>query len=193
MKSFHATVLLWLHVREAGARPEADTSDKGHITRGRATRANTLNHLASRIKTLMGYSDEYIRKALSFKRVAMIGASLKTDRPSNRVFKYLRQHGYDIVPVNPAEQGKVLDGVVVKGALSEVSHPEFVDIFRKSEDVPPIVDDAIQAGAKVVWMQLGVKHEEAAKKALDAGLLVVMDRCPKIELERLKAAGKSNL
>lgn len=116
--------------------------------------------------------------------IAMVGLSEKWHRPSNFAAKYLLEHGYKVIPVNPAY--KEVLGQTCYPDLKSIPEPvDVVDIFRKPEDVPPLVDDAIAIGAKVVWMQIGVIHEEAAKKARDAGLDVVMDRCMKIEYARL--------
>jgi len=114
----------------------------------------------------------------TYKRVAMVGVSPNPDRDSNRVIRYLSEHGYDVIPVNPT----------VSEVLGKKSYPdlssipgkiEIVDIFRKPEDVGPIVDEAIKLGAKVIWMQEEVVNEEAADKARKAGLKVVMNRCMK--------------
>jgi len=128
-----------------------------------------------------------IKKILSSsKTIAVIGISLKEDRPSYRVASYLQSKGYRIIPVRP--DGEEILGEKVYPTLSEIPkeiNVEVVDIFRKSEDVPPIVEEAIQRGAKVVWMQEGVIHKEAGEKAGKAGLKVVMDRCMKKEYQRL--------
>ncbi len=112
----------------------------------------------------------------SCKNVAMVGASPNPDRPSYHVLNYLREQGYKVIPVNPTT--KVVCGEKCYANLEDIpGKVDVVDIFRKSEDVPAIVDEAIKIGAKAVWMQEGVINDEAAKKAADAGLLVVMDRC----------------
>ncbi len=132
-------------------------------------------------------NDEEIKKMLSDARtVAVVGISPKEDRPSYRVASYLKSKGYRILPIRP--DGENILGEKVYRTLLEVPREikiDVVDIFRKSEDVPPIVEEAIQRGAKVVWMQEGVIHPEAAAKAENAGLRVVMDRCMKKEYERL--------
>lgn len=114
---------------------------------------------------------------------AVVGLSDKPDRPSHRVAALLLSRGYNIVPVNPA-LSEVLDQKCYPDLRSIPFPVEVVDIFRRSELVGPIVDDAIHIGAKVVWMQLGVIDEEAAERGRSAGLEVVMDRCPAIELRR---------
>lgn len=116
----------------------------------------------------------------SYHTIAIVGLSANPDKPSYGVAKYLQDNGYKIIPVNPA----------VEEVLGEKSYPnltailepvEIVDIFRRSEDIPPIVEAAIQVKAKVVWMQLGIENESAASQARQAGLKVVMDKCMKIE------------
>ena len=116
--------------------------------------------------------------------IAMVGLSPDPNRPSHRVAKYLINHGYKVIPVNPDAQ-EIL-GTRSYSDMSSIPEPiEIVDIFRRSEEVMPIVDEAIKIGAKVVWMQEGVINEEAALRAQDAGLLVVMDRCMLKEHKRL--------
>jgi predicted CoA-binding protein len=130
--------------------------------------------------------EEDIKKILSnFKAVAVVGISPKEDRPSYIVASYLKSKGYRIIPVRP--DGEEILGEKVYHSLAEIPNEigvEVVDIFRKSEDVPPIVEEAIQRGAKVVWMQEGVFHKGAAAKAEKAGLKVVMDRCMKKDHQR---------
>jgi len=119
----------------------------------------------------------------TYSRIAMVGLSQNPFRPSHFAAIYLLSEGYDIVPVNPLE-AEVLNRKSYR-SLSEIPYPvEVVDIFREPAAVPAIVDEAIAAGAKVIWMQLGVIHEEAAERARRAGLEVVMDRCMKIEHAR---------
>jgi len=131
--------------------------------------------------------DEEIKDTLRhFKTVAVIGISPKEDRPSYIVASYLKSKGYQIIPVRP--DGEEILGEKVYHSLSEIPKKigvDVVDIFRRSEDVPPIVEEAIQRGAKVVWMQEGVIHKEAGIRAEKAGLKVVMDRCMKKEHQRL--------
>ena len=133
------------------------------------------------------YPDDYIRSILqSVKRVAMVGASANPVRPSFFVLRYLLAKGYQVAPVNPGIAGGEIAGQTVYAALADVPGPiDMVDIFRAPEAVPGIVDEAIRLGAKVIWMQLGVRHDEAAARAEAAGLKVVMNRCPKIEYGRL--------
>jgi len=121
----------------------------------------------------------------NYRTIAMVGLSPDPNRPSHRVAKYLINHGYKVIPVNPDTQ-EIL-GIRSYSDMSSIPEPiEIVDIFRRSEEVMPIVDEAIKIGAKVVWMQEGVINEEAASKARDAGLLVVMDRCMLKEHKRLR-------
>ena len=133
-------------------------------------------------------SDADITRILtSARRIALVGASKKPERDSNRILAYLLSQGYEVVPVNPGLASEKIHGRTVVATLSDIPDPvDMVDIFRRSDAVPPIVDEAIQIGAKVIWMQLGVIHEGAAEKAQAAGLEVVMDRCPKIEIPRLR-------
>ncbi|HUK12200.1 MAG TPA: CoA-binding protein [Thermoanaerobaculaceae bacterium] len=122
--------------------------------------------------------------------IAVVGLSDKPDRDSYRVAQYLQQHGYRIIPVNPVAT-EIL-GERVYPDLAAIPHEvaiDVVDIFRKPEFIPPIVDAAIARGAKAVWMQLGLAHNAAAEKARRAGLAVVMDRCLKVEHARWAAAG----
>jgi len=110
------------------------------------------------------------------KTIAVVGLSSNPARPSHSVARYLQSQGYKIIPVNPKEK-EVLGEKAYPDLLSIPEKVDMVDIFRRSEDVPPIVDQAIQIKAKVVWMQEGIVNEEAAKKASDAGLTVIMDKC----------------
>lgn len=133
------------------------------------------------------YDDKYILDVLKdAKTVAMVGASANWNRPSFFAMKYMQQKGFRVIPVNPGIAGKEILGETVAASLDEIQEPiDMVDIFRNSEAAGGVTDDAIKAGAKIVWMQLGVRNDEAAKRAEDAGLRVVMDRCPKIEYARL--------
>ncbi|HET9459911.1 MAG TPA: CoA-binding protein [Sphingomicrobium sp.] len=118
--------------------------------------------------------------------IAMVGASDSPERPSYGVMKFLQQHGYRVLPVNPTITGEHVHGEYVWRDLEQIGVPiDIVDIFRKSEEAGEAVDQAIAVGAKAVWMQLGVVDRDAAERAEAAGLKVVMNRCPKIEIMRL--------
>jgi uncharacterized protein len=133
------------------------------------------------------YSDAYLRGILNGVRtIAMVGASEHWNRPSFFAMKYLQDKGYRVIPVNPQAKGDAILGEKVYADLAEIPDKiDMVDIFRRAEAVPALVAQAIEKGAKVVWMQLGVRHDAAAAKAEAAGLKVVMNRCPKIEYSRL--------
>jgi hypothetical protein len=133
-------------------------------------------------------TDDAIRDLLtSVRTIALVGASDDPGRASYGVMQRLQQHGYRVIPVNPRITGEHVHGEYVWRELGQIGEPiDMVDIFRRSEDVGPIVDEAIKIGAKAVWMQIGVVNPEAAAKAEAAGLKVVMDRCPKIELAQLR-------
>jgi uncharacterized protein len=137
------------------------------------------------------YNDTYIRGILtSVKTIAMVGFSPKENRPSYFAFKYLLERGYRMIPVNPGQAGKSVLGQKIYARLSEIPEPvDMVDIFRSSEHVLPIVAEALtlKPKPKVIWMQLTVRNDVAAKLAEDAGLKVVMNRCPKIEYGRLSS------
>ena len=129
---------------------------------------------------LSGGTREILR---SFRTFAVVGLSPKPHRDSHIVARFLQEHGYRVIPVHP-EADSIL-GEKCYGSLTEIPEKvEVVDVFRRSEAVPPVVEEAIAVGARVVWMQLGVIHEEAAGRARKAGLLVVMDHCPVIEYRR---------
>ncbi|MBW6397811.1 CoA-binding protein [Roseomonas sp. HJA6] len=131
-------------------------------------------------------TDDEIRDLLlRTRRIAVVGASDRPGRPSFGVFGFLRDRGYDAVPVNPTLAGRPVQGVASVAALKDAAPLDMVDIFRRSEDAGAVVDEAIALGAKTVWMQLGVVDEAAAGRARAAGLAVVMDRCPAIEWRRL--------
>ncbi len=137
---------------------------------------------------MMAINDESeIRELLGQKRrIAVVGASPNPARASNGVLAFLVAQGHDVIAVNPGHAGKTIHSAPVVATLADVEPPaELVDIFRNSEDAGTAVDEAIVHGAKAVWMQMGVINEAAAKRAEDAGLVVVMDRCPKIEIPRL--------
>jgi predicted CoA-binding protein len=131
-------------------------------------------------------TDAEIRDLLmTTRRIAVVGASDRPDRPSNEVFGFLQSRGYDAVPVNPTLGGKAVHGVPVLAGLGDAAPLDMVDIFRRSSEAGAVVDEAIALGAKTVWMQLGVIDEAAAERARAAGLAVVMNRCPVIEWRRL--------
>jgi hypothetical protein len=131
-------------------------------------------------------SDEDIRRILTqTKRIALVGASAKPERPSHHVMEFLLAEGFDVTPVNPGLAGQEILGRKVVASLAEAAPLDMVDLFRRAEDVDAPVEEAIRLGAKTVWMQLGVVNEAAAVKARAAGLAVVMDRCPAIEMPRL--------
>ncbi len=137
------------------------------------------------------YPDSYIRGILNtVKTIAMVGISPKENRPSYFVFKYLLERGYRMIPVNPGQAGKEILGQICYASLSDVPEPvDMIDIFRGSANVPPVVEEALTLKPKpqVIWMQLTVRNDEAAQRAEDAGLKVVMNRCPKIEYGRLSS------
>jgi uncharacterized protein len=137
------------------------------------------------------YPDSYIRGILNaVKTVAMVGISPKDNRPSYFAFKYLMERGYRMIPVNPGQAGKDILGQKVYAKLAEIPEPvDMVDIFRASAFALPIVHEAIALHPRpqVIWMQLTVRNEAAARLAEDAGMKVVMNRCPKIEYGRLSS------
>jgi len=134
-------------------------------------------------------SDDLLRKVLRAARVfACVGVSPNPVRPSHYVARYLSLKGYEVEPINPGQVGKMLFGAEVRASLSDVIRPvDVVDIFRRPEAVPGIVEEALTLDPlpKVIWMQIGVTHAEAAAKAEAAGLTVIQNRCPKIEYQRL--------
>ena len=137
------------------------------------------------------YSDDFIKKILQETRiVALVGASEKPSRDSYHVMSFLQEKGYRVIPVNPGLAGKQIHGETVYGTLADIPQQEtgaidMVDVFRNSEAALGVTEQAIAIGAKTVWMQLGVVNEDAASKARAAGLNVVMNRCPAIEMPRL--------
>ena len=137
------------------------------------------------------YDDSYIRGILNtVKTIAMVGVSANTSRPSYFAFKYLLERGYHMIPVNPALGGQELLGRKVYARLSDIPEPvDMVDIFRASRHALPIVEEALALSPRpqVVWMQLGIRNDEAAKLAEANGLKVVMNRCPKIDYGRLSS------
>ncbi len=131
-------------------------------------------------------SDAELREILtSVKTIALVGWSPKPDRPSHRVADYLKRKGYRVIPVNPGQAGQQALGETVVATLAEAGPVDMVDIFRRSEEAGAVADEAVRQGTKVVWMQLGVTDEAAASRARNAGLKVVMNRCPAIEIPRL--------
>ena len=135
------------------------------------------------------YSDAFLKDILTGTRViAVVGVSMNPVRPSYYVARYLGLKGYTVIPVNPGHAGERLFGQTIRATLSEIAEPvDMVDIFRRSEAVPGIVDEALEAfpDLKTIWMQIGVQHEGAAEVARARGVNVVMNRCPKIEYQRL--------
>lgn len=140
-------------------------------------------------------TDADITRILSTVRtIALVGFSQNADRPSNGVARFLQRQGYRVIPVNPGLAGQSHLGETVRATLADIAEPvDMVDIFRRAEDVPPVVADALASHpeAKVVWMQLGIVNEEAAAAARAAGIDVVMNRCPAIEIPRLGIAAVS--
>lgn len=135
------------------------------------------------------YDDAYISDILNEVRtIAVVGASIKEERPSFRVMKFLIEKGYTVFPVNPGHAGKEILGRMTYARLADVPEPvDMVDVFRATQSVPPMVEDvlALDPLPKVIWMQLGVRHDDAAAKAEASGIKVVMNRCPAIEYPRL--------
>jgi uncharacterized protein len=121
----------------------------------------------------------------SITSIAVVGWSPKPERASHGVAAFLARRGYRVIPVNPGQAGQTALGETVRATLAEAGPVDMVDIFRRSDEAGAVVDQAIATGAKVVWMQLGVVDEAAAARACAAGLRVVMDRCPAIEIPRL--------
>jgi predicted CoA-binding protein len=136
------------------------------------------------------YPDAFLRDILiSVRTIAVVGASPRPHRPSHGVMRYLQQHGYRTIPVNPFAASEVILGECCVGSLEEIGLTiDMVDVFRRSEFAGAAVDAAIAIGAKVVWMQLGVVDIAAAARAEARGIKVVMDRCPAIEIPRLGLA-----
>jgi predicted CoA-binding protein len=147
----------------------------------------TVDMTADMTAAPLRYADADIRRILeTVKRIAMVGASANDMRPSYFAMLYLQNKGYLIDPINPRYAGQTIQGRQVYASLEDLPEPpDMVQVFRRPEDVPPIAEAAIAIGAKVLWLQLGVRHDQAAEHARAAGLDVVMDRCPKIEHGRL--------
>lgn len=138
---------------------------------------------------MTNYSDAHLKMVLErAKVIAVVGVSMNPVRPSYYVARYLGLKGYTVIPVNPLHAGETLFGHTVAESLSAVERPvDMVDIFRRSDAVPPIVDEALERfdGLQTIWMQIGVQHAEAAAKAEARGVTVIQNRCPKIEYQRL--------
>lgn len=133
--------------------------------------------------------DDMIRDLLGrVKTIAVVGWSPKPERASHGVAAFLKRRGYRVIPVNPGQAGQEALGETVRASLSEIEGPvDMVDVFRRSEEVGPVVDEALRSlpGLTAIWMQLGVIDDAAAARARAAGVTVVMDRCPAIEIPRL--------
>lgn len=135
----------------------------------------------------LDYTDDYLRQILGeVETIAMVGASTNWNRPSYFAMKYLQRKGFRVIPVNPGSAGEELLGERIVDSLEAIGvDVDMVDVFRRSSEAGAITDQAIAIGAKVIWMQIGVRDDKSAARAKAAGLKVVMDRCPKIELSRL--------
>lgn len=137
----------------------------------------------------MQNSDDELRRVLTeTKVIALVGWSPNPDRPSHYVAAFLAGTGCRVIPINPGQAGKVTNGEIVRASLSDITEPvDMVDIFRRSEEVGPVVEEALRVlpGLKTVWMQLGVENAAAAALARAAGVTVVQNRCPAIEIPRL--------
>ena len=124
------------------------------------------------------------------KRIALVGASAKPERPSHRVMQFLLDDGYEVLPINPGLAGQRLLGQTVYPSLADLpTSVDMADIFRDAASLPEVTQDVVAAGIPAMWTQLGVVHSEAEQTALDAGLELVVDRCPAIEIPRLRDAG----
>ena len=127
------------------------------------------------------------------KTIALIGASIKKERPSNSVMQNLLKRGYQVFPVNPGHAGNEILGQNCYSKLSEIPHEiDMVDVFRQSNAVPEIVEQAISSEVKTLWLQLDIRHPEAEEKAKRNGIVVVSERCPNIEFRRQEAVMRSN-
>ena len=136
-------------------------------------------------------SDEAIAQLLvQVKRIALVGASAKPERPSHRVMQFLLEEGYEVLPINPGLAGQKLLGQRVHASLADLpTSVDMADIFRDAVSLPEATQDVVNAGIPAIWTQLGVVHTEAERTGLDAGLQMVIDRCPAIEIPRLRDAG----
>ena len=136
-------------------------------------------------------SDEAIAQLLvQVKRIALIGASAKPERPSHRVMQFLLDEGYEVLPINPGLAGQRLLGQTVCASRADLpTSVDMADIFRDAASLPEVAQDVVNTGIPAMWTQLGVVHTEAERTALDAGLKLVVDRCPAIEIPRLRDAG----
>ena len=136
-------------------------------------------------------SDEAIAALLvQVKRIALVGASAKPERPSHRVMQFLLDEGYEVLPINPGLAGQTLLGQTVHASLADLpTSVDMADIFRDAASLPEVTQAVVAAGVPAMWTQLGVVHSEAQHTAVDAGLQVVVDRCPAIEIPRLRDAG----
>lgn len=135
----------------------------------------------------LSYSDDLLRSVLKTVRtIAVLGASTKPERPSNGVMRFLQRRGYRVIPINPGIAGRLLHGERVHARLADIEGKiDMVDVFRNRAALAAAAEDAVAAGAQVLWMQLGLVDETAAARAKAAGLTVIMDRCPAIEIPRL--------
>ncbi len=145
----------------------------------------TMTNLRTESATARATAGAYerLRILTTHRTIAMVGLSADPMRPSHFAAIYMQAEGYDVIPVNPRYAGETILGQPVYASLAEIPRPvEIVDVFRKAADVPPIAEEAIAIGAKVLWLQLGIVNDDAAVRARAAGLDVVMDTCPLIEL-----------
>jgi predicted CoA-binding protein len=138
---------------------------------------------------MLEYPDALFEKIFAeTKIIAVVGASPKPERPSHGVMRFLQSRGYRCIPVNPGQAGGAINGETVYTKLADIPLKiDMVDVFRRSDHAGAVVDEAIAIGAKTVWMQLGVRDDAAAARGQKAGLAVIMDHCPAIELPRLEA------
>ena len=136
-------------------------------------------------------SDQAIAQLLAqVKRIALVGASAKPERSSHRVMQFLLEEGYEVLPINPGLAGQNLLGQTVYASLADLpTSVDMADIFRDAASLPEVTQEVVDAGIPAIWTQLGVVHTEAARTGLDAGLQMVIDRCPAIEIPRLRDAG----